>query len=343
MTVRTVVAVVGLALLCGACDNKAALEKAAKLKDELASCEKTATRAEQAKLNAERRLRTVTARLQSMGEQAPDAPPMDEAPARDDYQVPGDLAQKSATEQVTILEKRKQACERAKAAYDANKRKLDEHYRTVDQQARAMQAKKADADRAEALKEAYAALGVKEDQKLYATFETSMGDIVVELFYKRAPRTVMNFVGLAEGTKEWTDPSGKKQKGKSLYAGTKFHRVIPDFMIQGGDPEGTGRGGPGYKFADEFHPELRHDGPGVLSMANAGPNTNGSQFFITERATPHLDNRHSVFGKVTDDKYVETIRKMARVEKDPGDRSNSKPKTDIILKKVVIGRGQPAR
>jgi peptidyl-prolyl cis-trans isomerase A (cyclophilin A) len=128
---------------------------------------------------------------------------------------------------------------------------------------------------------------------VYAEMETTKGKIVLQLAYKRAPNTVKNFVGLAEGTKESNKPAGTP-----FYDGIVFHRVIPKFMIQTGDPTGTGRGGPGYKFADEFHKELRHDGPGTLSMANAGPNTNGSQIFITHLATPWLDGKHSVFGKV---------------------------------------------
>jgi peptidyl-prolyl cis-trans isomerase A (cyclophilin A) len=170
---------------------------------------------------------------------------------------------------------------------------------------------------------------------LYATFKTSLGNIVVRLDEDKAPRTVENFVGLATGTKEWTDPKTGKQVKRPLYNGTIFHRVIPNFMIQGGDPLGTGRGGPGYKFDDEFSPDLWHNKPGILSMANAGPNTNGSQFFITTGPTPHLDNRHSVFGEVVQGQDV--VVAIGSVPRGPNDR----PLKDVVLNEVVISRGKP--
>jgi cyclophilin family peptidyl-prolyl cis-trans isomerase len=145
--------------------------------------------------------------------------------------------------------------------------------------------------------------------------ETSMGDIEAKLFSKEVPKTVENFLTLAK---------------KGFYDGIIFHRVIPEFMIQTGDPTGTGRGGPGYKFNDEFSPQLRHSRPGILSMANSGPNTNGSQFFITEIPTPWLDNRHSVFGEVT--KGLEVISAIARVAKD----SQDKPLKPVTMKKVLV-------
>ncbi len=163
-------------------------------------------------------------------------------------------------------------------------------------------------------------------EEIYATFKTSMGDIVVKLLPAKAPKTVENFLGLAEGTREWADPrSGQKQK-KPLYDGTVFHRVIPDFMIQGGDPLGNGTGGPGYRFADEIGPDNKFDRPGLLAMANAGPNTNGSQFFITEVPTPHLNKGHTIFG--------ETVRGQDLVGKIA--RAGAKTRLD----RVIITRGK---
>ena len=145
---------------------------------------------------------------------------------------------------------------------------------------------------------------------LYAIFQTSQGNITVRLFEKDAPETVANFVGLATGSKEWTDPRSHAKTHAKLYDGTVFHRVIPSFMIQGGDPLGTGTGDPGYRFKDEFQSGKKFDKPGLLAMANAGPNTNGSQFFITEVPTPHLNNRHTIFGEVV--KGFELVPKIAR-------------------------------
>ncbi|HTQ60155.1 MAG TPA: peptidylprolyl isomerase [Candidatus Solibacter sp.] len=166
----------------------------------------------------------------------------------------------------------------------------------------------------------------------YAIFETSQGNIVIRLLEQEAPKTVENFIGLAEGTKEFTDESTGKKTKKNFYDGLVFHRVIPDFMIQGGCPQGTGRGGPGYRFADEFHPSLNHSKAGKLSMANAGPGTNGSQFFITVAATPWLDNKHSIFGEVVEGQDV--ANKISKVPRDSSDR----PKTPVVLQKVRIER-----
>jgi len=171
-------------------------------------------------------------------------------------------------------------------------------------------------------------------EPLYATLKTNMGVIVIRLFEDKAPKTVENFVGLATGTKEWTDPRTGQKVKQPLYNGTIFHRVIPGFMIQGGDPLGRGTGGPGYRFADEFHPDLRHNKAGILSMANAGPNTNGSQFFITLAPTPHLDNRHSVFGEVVQgQEVVVAIGNSSR-------GANDRPVKDAVLQDVVISRGK---
>jgi len=163
-----------------------------------------------------------------------------------------------------------------------------------------------------------------------ATFNTSEGTIVCKLFDQEAPETVANFVGLAEGTKEWNSPS---KKGDKLYDGTIFHRVIPEFMIQGGDPEGSGMGGPGYRFADETKGSpYNFKEPGKLAMANAGPNTNGSQFFITVTDTSWLTGKHTIFGEVTEGyDVVEKISKVPRGSQD-------KPKTPVVLESVVITR-----
>ena len=179
-------------------------------------------------------------------------------------------------------------------------------------------------------------MGVSAQEKkgpLYATLKTSMGDIVIQLFDDKAPKTVANFVDLATGAKEWTDPKTREKVKRPLYNGTIFHRVIPGFMIQGGDPLGNGTGGPGYRFEDEFHPDLKHSKPGVLSMANAGPNTNGSQFFITQKATPWLDGKHSVFGEVIKGQNI--VDAIANVPRDLRDR----PIKDVVLQEVVITRG----
>ena len=169
------------------------------------------------------------------------------------------------------------------------------------------------------------------DGALMCRFKTSMGDMVAELYEAQAPRTVANFVALAIGGVEWTTPAGEKSE-QPLYSGTIFHRVIQNFMLQGGDPTGTGRGGPGWRFKDEFSPELRHTGKGILSMANAGPNTNGSQFFICQVPTPHLDGRHTVFGKVVEG--LEIIDSIASVPKGPMDR----PVEDVTLNEIEVFR-----
>jgi len=166
----------------------------------------------------------------------------------------------------------------------------------------------------------------------YAHFETSLGNFTVELFDAKTPNTVANFVGLAEGTKEWTHPKTKEKHTKPYYDGIIFHRVINGFMIQGGDPLGQGYGGPGYQFDDEFHPDLRHDKPGILSMANAGPRTNGSQFFITLGPTPHLDRKHSVFGVVTEG--LDVVKKIGATPVDRQDR----PTTPVVMNRVWIER-----
>jgi peptidyl-prolyl cis-trans isomerase A (cyclophilin A) len=166
---------------------------------------------------------------------------------------------------------------------------------------------------------------------LYAHFTTSEGNFTARLFDTETPNTVANFAGLADGSKEWTDPRTGRKVTQPYFNGTIFHRVIDGFMIQGGDPLGQGTGGPGYTFADEFHPKLRHSKPGILSMANRGPNTNGGQFFITLAATPWLDDKHSVFGEVVDG--MDVIKKIGNTATSkPGDR----PVKPITVESVTL-------
>jgi peptidyl-prolyl cis-trans isomerase A (cyclophilin A) len=165
---------------------------------------------------------------------------------------------------------------------------------------------------------------------LTATLHTSQGNIVIRLLPDHAPKTVGNFVELAQGAREWTDPRTGRATKERLYDGTIFHRVIPNFMIQGGDPLGTGTGGPGYQFADEFHPDLMFDRPYLLAMANAGPGTNGSQFFITTVPTPHLNRRHTIFGEVVEGQDV--VAQISHTATDRRDR----PVKDVVLESVEI-------
>ncbi len=167
-----------------------------------------------------------------------------------------------------------------------------------------------------------------------ATLKTNKGDIVINLFPNHAPETVDNFVGLAEGTREWTDPRSGSRTKAPLYDGTIFHRVISGFMIQGGDPLGTGTGGPGYRFNDEFHPELGFTRPYLLAMANAGPGTNGSQFFVTVAPTTWLTNKHTIFGVVADDESRGVIDRIAGLPTGAQDR----PVNDVVIQKVTIER-----
>ncbi|MCZ7421865.1 MULTISPECIES: peptidylprolyl isomerase [Micromonospora] len=171
-------------------------------------------------------------------------------------------------------------------------------------------------------------------EAVYATVHTNAGPIRLELFANHAPKTVRNFVELAEGTREYTDPRTGQPGNGPYYDGTISHRVISGFMIQMGDPTGTGRGGPGYTFADEFHPELRFDRPYLLAMANAGPGTNGSQFFITVSPTPHLNNRHTIFGQVADEQSAKIVEAIANTPTGPSDR----PLQDVVIERIEIER-----
>jgi peptidyl-prolyl cis-trans isomerase A (cyclophilin A) len=169
-------------------------------------------------------------------------------------------------------------------------------------------------------------------QKQTATLHTNRGDIVVELFGNHAPKTVANFTGLADGSKDYSQPNASGGDSGPFYDGSVFHRVIEGFMIQGGDPTGTGRGGPGYQFADEFHPELQFDRPYLLAMANAGPGTNGSQFFITVGPTPHLNRRHTIFGEVSDPASQQVVDAIATTSTDRADR----PLDEVVIEKIEI-------
>lgn len=171
---------------------------------------------------------------------------------------------------------------------------------------------------------------------LYARLDTSMGVMILRLEYTRAPETVANFIGLMEGTKAWKDPRTREEQRRPFYDGLTFHRIIDGFMIQGGCPLGTGSGDPGFRFRDEFHPELRHDGPGVLSMANSGRNTNGSQFFITLGPTPHLDDKHSVFGRLV--RGEDVLRAIGKVPTGEA----GKPNTPVVIRKATVLRVGPA-
>jgi peptidyl-prolyl cis-trans isomerase A (cyclophilin A) len=167
---------------------------------------------------------------------------------------------------------------------------------------------------------------------LYATLHTTAGDIVLQLLPDHAPKTVRNFVELAQGGREWTHPQTRQKTSEPLYNGTVFHRVIDGFMIQGGDPIGTGTGGPGYQFGDEFHPELAFNRPYLLAMANAGPGTNGSQFFITVGPTPHLNRKHTIFGEVADEQSRKVVDSISATKTGRGDR----PVQDVTINSITV-------
>ncbi|MFE6361503.1 peptidylprolyl isomerase [Streptomyces sp. NPDC057806] len=170
-------------------------------------------------------------------------------------------------------------------------------------------------------------------EQLHATLKTSHGDIDVRLLPNHAPKTVRNFVELAKGEREWTNPATGERSSTPLYDGTVFHRVLSGFMIQGGDPLGTGIGGPGYEFEDEFHPDLRFDRPYLMAMANAGPGTNGSQFFITVAPAVHLNRKHTIFGEVVDPASQEVVDAIATTQINP---RTTRPVTDIVIESVVV-------
>ncbi len=216
---------------------------------------------------------------------------------------------------------------------DTAKAALTEKKNKVEATTEAMaEVKKTESESAQKKKEATSAQDKKKGNKdMFAVFETTKGTFKVKFFTETAPKTVQNFVGLAEGTTEWTDPKTGKKVKKPFYDGLVFHRVIKNFMIQGGCPLGNGTGGPGYRFDDEFTPNApKHSKPGILSMANAGPNTNGSQFFVTTVATPWLDNRHTVFGEVVEG--MDVVHAIENSKTGPGDR----PAEAISIKSVKV-------
>ena len=213
--------------------------------------------------------------------------------------------------------------------------KLEAENKTLDREGEKLAAKLRTAEAAlKAVEQAgtYADLGIEPGASIGVKFHTTLGEVACELMPDVAPITVLNFVQLAEGGKEWMDPNTKEKTTAKLYDGTVFHRVIPKFMIQGGDPLGSGRGGPGYRFEDETTSEVVFDAPGLLALANSGPNTNGSQFFITDRSMPsHLNGKHTIFGKCDNLDIVEAIATTPRAQRD-------KPKTDVVLQRVEITR-----
>jgi len=239
----------------------------------------------------------------------------------------------SLQQEVVDLKSRLNRLEMEKIALGSRLEKLQKGRGGADREA-SMERNKAMAE-LEALtpSQIYERMNWKPGQKLSVTFETTMGNVDCALWPEKAPLTVLNFVELAEGSRSWKDARAGEWTERPLYDGTIFHRVIPEFMIQGGDPQGTGRGGPGYRFKDEKQPGVSFSKPGLMAMANAGPNTNGSQFFITEGAPTHLTGKHTIFGG--DCESMNTVKAIARTK---ADRSN-KPLTDVTIEKVLIRRG----
>ena len=223
----------------------------------------------------------------------------------------------------------------AKEAAEAKVAELESTRTRLERDVEAKAAKLRDMERqleAARREAAYARVGLREGQSLGAIFDTTLGEVSCSLFIDKAPLTVATFVQLAEGTRPWTDPNTRSEVSRPLYNGTIFHRVIPKFMIQGGDPLGNGTGGPGFSFADEVNNGLSFDKPGLLAMANSGPNTNGSQFFITDRSKPdHLNNKHTIFGACEN---LDVVEKIATAP-----ASRDRPTTDVVLRQLRVVRG----